>query len=156
MNNIIYMKPEALIGLLFAYTVMQEEMINSQKKVIELQQRIDSITPKPIVEKDEFWHIASGGVLSEEAAKSEDLAIVKKFKDWNVSFAQKNLKPYLNPQVYSETLNQMTRGLPARIAELESIAEIEQLAKASNKRVLQLDTDKATDQKESKKVAAAR
>ncbi len=156
MNQILYMKPEVLIGFLFAITIMQEELIQSQQQVIELQKRLDEVTPKPIVEKDEFWHIVSGGVLSEEAAKSEDVKIVRRFKDWNISFAQKHLKPYINPQVYNETLNQMTRGLPSRIAELETAAEIERLEKMGSKKVLKLDTNDAAEQAASNKVAAAR
>jgi hypothetical protein len=62
----------------------------------------------------------SNGIMSEEAANSDDLRLVRKFYDWNMAFAKKHIKPYVNQQVYSETVNQMTRGLPKRMAELET------------------------------------
>jgi len=153
MTQILYMKSEMLIAFLFYQTMLQQQLIETQQKVIELQQQIDDMTPKAIVEKDDFWHITSGGILSEEAANSEDVAIVRKFKDWNVTFAQKHIKPYVNPQVYSETLNQMTRGLPTRLAELETKAIID---KRSKKRVLKLDEISHSKDDGNGKLAAAR
>lgn len=147
-------KSEALIAFLFYQTSLQQQLIEAQQKVIELQQRIDSITPKAIVEKDEFWHIVSGGVMSEDAANSDDLETVKRFKTWNVKFAEKNIKPYVNPQVYNETLNQMTRGLPTRISQLETKAAMEKRFGTAS-RIIQVDNELRPDSKKDKPIAAA-
>jgi len=138
MTHILYVKSEMLIAFLFYQTMLQQQLIEAQQTIIELQQRVDDMSPKPVIEKDEFWHILSGGILSEDAAKSDDLKVVRAFKDWNVEFAQKHIKPYVNPQAYNEALNQMTRGLPTRIAELETKSVLSKLAK-SNSSVLKLD-----------------
>jgi len=123
----MYMKPEVLIAWLFYQTMMQQKLMDMQQqviamqqKVIVLQQQIDDMRPKAISEQEEFWHLVSKGIMSEEAANSDDLRLVRKFYDWNMAFANKHIKPYVNPQVYSETVNQMTRGLPKRMAELET------------------------------------
>ncbi len=63
--------------------------------------------------------------MSNDAANSCDPAVLRKFRQWNVDFARKNIKPYVNPKVYGETVNQMTRGLNERIAELEARGQIE-------------------------------
>jgi len=121
------MKPEVLFAWLFYQSMLQQQLMNMQQqvidmqqKVIALQQQIDEMRPKAVSEQDVFWHLTSNGVMSEDAAKSDDIHLVKKFQQWNVDFAKKHIKPYVNPQVYGEALNQMTRGLPTRIAELET------------------------------------
>ena len=90
---------------------LQQQLLEAQQTIIELQRRIDKMTPKVLPDEDVFWHLASGGVMSDEASNSDDVAVVRKFKQWNMDFARKNIKPYVNPQVYSECVNQMTRGL---------------------------------------------
>lgn len=138
MNQILYLKPEALFALLFYQTMLQQQLIEAQQKIIELQKRLDDLTPKNVPDEDVFWHIASGGVMSEEAATSEDLALVLKFKKWNETFAEKHIKPYVNPLVYGECLNQMTRGLNARITELETKGRKPKESK-TEKRILSLE-----------------
>ncbi|NDJ62278.1 MAG: hypothetical protein GYB67_14215 [Chloroflexi bacterium] len=104
---------------------MQQQLINSQQQVIELQRRIDAMTPKNAPDEELLWHLASGGIMSSEAANSLDPALVRKFQDWLVHFAEKHIKPYVNQKVYMECLSQMTRGLPERIAKLETKAWFE-------------------------------
>jgi hypothetical protein len=113
--------------------MLQQQLVESQRKIIELQQRIDEMMPKNAPDQEISWHIASNGIMSEEAASSEDIATVRKFKDWNVGFAQKHIKPYVNPQVYGECLNQMTRGLSTRIAELETRQRINKSLSSSKR-----------------------
>ena len=134
MRTPVYMRHELLILWMFYQAMLQQQltnmqqqmietqqkMIDMQQKVITLQQQIDEMRPKAISEQEVFWHLASNGVMSEDAAKSEDIRLVRKFHQWNVDFAKKHIKPYVNPQVYGEALNQMTRGLPTRMAELET------------------------------------
>jgi hypothetical protein len=127
MNTLLYMKPEILVAWLFYQSMLQQQLmavqqqlIETQQKVIALQQQIDDMRPKAISEKEEFWHLVSNGIMSDEAANSDDLRLVRKFRDWNMDFAKKHVKPYVNQQVYSEVVNQMTRGLSTRIAELET------------------------------------
>ena len=113
-------KKMSLEALLLQQIELQKQLIEAQQKVIELQAKIDEMTPKNAPDEELHWHIASGGMTSTAAAESENLETVKKFRDWNVSFAKKHIKPYVNPKVYGECLNQMTRGLSDRIAELET------------------------------------
>ena|SRR5437762_11962130 len=97
----------------------QQQLIESQKQVISLQRKLDKKTPKNPKDKDVFWHIASHGMMSVEAATSKDLATVRRFEEWNVRFTERHIKPYVSPKVFSECVNQMTRGLPEHIAALE-------------------------------------
>jgi uncharacterized protein (UPF0305 family) len=113
----------------------KQELIESQKKIIRLQDKVESMTPETPDDEKAFWHIASGGMLSTEAAKSDDLAVVERFKDWNIEFAKTYIKPYVNPKVYSECLNQMTRGLSERIAELKTKQEVDQSSSVKTKKV---------------------
>lgn len=117
-------KTDLLFACLFYHTVLQQQLIEAQQKIIELHNRIDKMTPKHASDDEIIWHVASNGMMSDEAANSDDLATVKRFRDWNVSFAKKHIKPYVNPTVYGECLNQMTRGLATRIAELESKEDV--------------------------------
>lgn len=133
MKTLLYMKPEVLIAWLFYQSMLQQQLMSAQQQLVEtqqqlvtaqqriigLQQQIDEMRPKPISEQKEFWHLVSG-TMSEDAAKSDDIRLVRRFRDWNMDFAEKHVKPYVNQQVYSEVVNQMTRGLSKRIAELES------------------------------------
>lgn len=106
--------------LLLQQIALQKQLIEAQQKIIALQEQVDRLTPKNAPDEEIHWHIASEGVSSVDAAASDDLQTVKRFRDWNVSFAKKFIKPYVNPKVYGECLNQMTRGLSTRIAELET------------------------------------
>lgn len=144
MDKILYMKSEALIALLFHQATLQQQLIESQQKIIELHQRIDQMTPKSVDEKEVHWHLASGGIMSEEAAASDDLTVVRRFKDWNIEFAKKYIKPHVTQQVFSETLNQMTRGLTTHIAELETKAAMDKRFKTGG-HVLKLDERDESD-----------
>ena len=99
---------------------LQQQIIDLQAQVIALQQQIDAMTPKNPPDSEVIWHIASGGMKSQEAAESTDAAVVRRFLKWNQEMAVKHIKPYVNPKVFMECLNQMTRGLPSRVAELET------------------------------------
>jgi hypothetical protein len=105
----------------------QQKLIATQKQVIKLQKRIDKLTPKNLKDEDIFWHIASGGIMSDEAANSSDITMLRGFESWLNNFAKKYIKPYVNPKVYSECVNQMTRGLPTRIADLQTRDDIRRL-----------------------------
>lgn len=98
---------------------LQQLLIEAQAKIIALQETVQAMTPPRVNEQDVFWHLVSG-VMSEQAAASDDLDLVRRFKDWNIRFAQTYLKPYVDPRIYSETLNQMTRGLSSHIAQLQT------------------------------------
>ncbi|MEP7290063.1 MAG: hypothetical protein ABI947_30310 [Chloroflexota bacterium] len=102
----------------------QQDLLKAQKQIISLQKQLNKQTPKNPRDKDIFWHLASDGLLSTEAANSGDLITLKQFYEWNVNFAKKYIRPYVNPKVYGECLNQMTRGLAARISALETQAEL--------------------------------
>lgn len=120
MGTTIYIKPDMLIALLFQQGVLQQQLIEMQHQVIKLQQHIDSMTPKNPPDEEVFWHISSDGLTSEAAAESDDLTLLKRFRDWNIAFAKHHIKPYVNPLVYGECMNQMTRGLATKIAMLET------------------------------------
>jgi hypothetical protein len=102
----------------------QRELLKAQKQIISLQKKLDKKVPKNPKDKDVFWHLVSDGLLSNETAKSGDLVTLKQFYDWLVKFAKKHIRPYVNPKVYGECLNQMTRGLGERISALETQEEL--------------------------------
>lgn len=107
----------------------QQKLIAAQEQIIALQKRLDAKAPKkPKSDKAAHWHIASGGVTSTEAANSKDLILLRKFVKWNEVFAGKYIKPYVDPTVYNECVIQMTRGLPEKIAALESKIELSVLS----------------------------
>ncbi len=120
MSKAWYFNPEMLFAFAFYQTCLQQQIIDLQRQVIELQQRIEKMTPANPPDEEVFWHVSSDGMLSDEAANSDDLATVRRFQKWNIEFAKKHIKPYVNSKVYGECLNQMTRGLPERIAKLET------------------------------------
>lgn len=120
MSKLYHLKPEVIIAFLFYQTMLQQQLIEAQRQIIELQKRIDEMTPANPPDKEIFWHIHSGGMFSDEAAASDDVDVLQRFMDWNVSFAREHIKPYVNPKVYGECLNQMTRGLSERIASLQA------------------------------------
>lgn len=102
----------------------QQELLKAQKQIISLHKKLDRKTPKNPKDKDVFWHLVSDGLLSTDAANSDDLVTLRQFYEWNVNFAKKHIRPYVNPKVYGECLNQMTRGLGQRIAELQTKEEL--------------------------------
>lgn len=81
------------------------------------------MTPKEPKDKDVIWHLHSEGLTSMEAANSKDLDTLRYFQNWIIAFANKHIKPYVHPKVYSECLNQMTRGLPERIAKQQTLKD---------------------------------
>lgn len=128
-TNLHYITTAVLLQWFIERMMLQQELIQTQQKLIALQQRIDNMTPKNAPDEELLWHIASGGIMSKEAAQSNDIKIVKKFLKFNQDLAKKHIKPYVNPKVYMECLQQMTRGLPERVAELESDAHYKQAEK---------------------------
>lgn len=98
----------------------QQQLINAQREIISLQKKLDKQKPKKAKDAEVIWHIASGGVSSMSAATSNDLDTVRAFMAFNTSLAEKHIKPYVDPTVYMECHNQMTRGLPERMAALQT------------------------------------
>lgn len=155
MMKLNYITTQALLKILLNQAVLQEQLYEAQQRVIELQERlneaqqevinlhkrVNASTPPTPRDGDVFWHIASNGVLSVEAAASDDLAQVTEFLEWNLRFAEVHIKPYVNPLVFSETVNQMTRGLPERIAELETRQYIQKKAAAKTRRSRKKQSD---------------
>ncbi len=121
----------------------QRQLIETQKQLVAAQKKMDKMTPKMPRSKDVFWHIASGGMMSEEAANSDDLATVRKFSNWIVAFAEKHIKPYVHQKVFIECSHQMLRGTAERIAELQT--EID-LTTPPPRRLLAPPSDEATKQ----------
>jgi hypothetical protein len=129
MKNLHYITTAILLQWFIERIALQQQLIETQQQVIALQQRIDQMTPKNAPDEEILWHIASGGIMSKEAALSEDVRVVKKFLKWNQDMAKKNIKPYVNPKVYMECLQQMTRGLPERVALLETRHQMKDIEK---------------------------
>lgn len=120
MTDVIFLNAKTLLSMTLQQAALQQQIIEAQQKIIELQQQVAALTPKDPTDKEAFWHVHSGGVMSDEAANSTDVEMVKKFQKWNTDFAKKYIKPYVSHKVYGECLNQMTRGLSQRISELEA------------------------------------
>jgi hypothetical protein len=136
MKNLRWMTTQAVLALYINQMVLQQQLadaqqqlVEAQQKIIALQQQVLDMTPKNAPDEDIHWHIYSKGVMSSQAANSDNLDEVRRFRDWNVQFAKKYIKPYVNPTVFSECLNQMTRGLAERIADLTSDHEMQALIK---------------------------
>jgi hypothetical protein len=119
MRNVQFITTQMLINLLLQQMVLMQKLSEAQEKIIHLQDYIADKTPETPADEDVFWHVYSKGIMSTEAAESSDVALLRRFLAWNLNFAEKYLQPYVDPLVYSEAVNQMTRGLPERIAELE-------------------------------------
>lgn len=128
MKNIHYITTKMLLSWLLERMTLQQQLIEAMETVIVLQKRIDNISPKDVPDEEVFWHLASG-IMSKEAAQSDDLKTVRKFLNWNLSFAKKHIKPYVNAKVYIECSNQMTRGLVERVSELENRAYLDDMNK---------------------------
>lgn len=122
MKNVHFITTKALLTMYFQQISLQAQLLEAQQKVIELQARIDEMTPPNPPDDEVYWHISSG-MLSTEAANSNNIVTLKKFRQWNINFANRNILPYVSPKVYGECLNQMTRGLSEKIATLETKAD---------------------------------
>lgn len=101
----------------------QQQLIKTQQELIKAHRRIDKMTPKEPKDKDAIWHLNDKGLTSMEAANSKDLETLRYFQEWIIEFANKYIKPFVHPKVYSECLNQMTRGLPERIARQQTLMD---------------------------------
>lgn len=88
MSDLLFLNSKALVAMTLQQCALQQQLIEAQQKIIELQQKIDAMTPKDPPDEVAFWHVHSGGIMSDEAASSDDLALVRKFEKWNVSFAK--------------------------------------------------------------------
>ena len=123
-----------MLGVVMNQLILQQELIEAQRQlaaaqreVLRLERALKKKSPKNPPDKQTFWHLASG-MFSTEAANSDDLKTVEQFSQWLELFARKNIKPYVNPKVYGECLNQMRRGIPERLAELETREEFRAMA----------------------------
>ena len=112
-----------VIGYLVAENAAQCKLIETQQKVIELQEQVRAMTPT-LPDEDVQWHTYSGGLISEESAKSKDPEMVREFYNWILAFGKKYVQPFVSPKVYMEVMNQMTRGLTGRLAEIETVEKL--------------------------------
>lgn len=133
----LYMTTTAMFAMLFQQMALQQqlieaqqqladtrkEVVKAQRQTIALQKKLDKRTPKTPDDEEVFWHLA-GGMMSLDAANSNDLATLRKFEAWLVDFGRAQIKPYVHHKAYTECSNQMTRGLTERIAELQTLEEL--------------------------------
>ncbi len=126
MKDMHYISSAGMVTILLQQLAMQQQLIETQQKLIEVQKqnaalerKINSLTPKTPKDASVFWHLNSDGVSSEEAARSNDLITVTQFYEWVRNFGKKYIRPYVNPKVYTECMNQMTRGLAHHMTVLE-------------------------------------
>lgn len=94
------------------------------ERLVQAYKQLEAVKPVIPADKDCFWHVATG-TLSIDAANSDDLELLLTFQRWLNDFAYTYIKPYVASNVYAEILNQMSRGLPERIALLKTQKEIE-------------------------------
>lgn len=134
MKNLHFITTKAVLGLYMNQIALQQQLaeaqrqlVEAQQKIIALQQQVIDMTPKNAPDEDIKWHIYSRGVMSSEAANSDDLEQVQRFSEWITDFAKKHIKPYVNPAVYGECHNQMTRGLAERLAELTTARDMQKI-----------------------------
>ncbi|MDX1991951.1 MAG: hypothetical protein SF029_06165 [bacterium] len=118
-----------LVGLLISQNQqmkhvveLQRQLIAAQQEALAQQKKLAHLTP-PTPEEDAHWHLVSGGVMSEDAAKSNDLETVTTFYQWLLAFGKKYVQPYVHPKVYGEIINQMTRGVTSHMAALQVEAD---------------------------------
>jgi len=97
---------------------LQQELLESQKEIIKLKDELTEKLPKE-PEKNMRWHISSG-MTSEDVMNSDDKRIIEAYKNWIVEFAKKYLKPYVHRDVYSEATSPMLRGIPTRLARMDT------------------------------------
>lgn len=134
MTNLHFVTSKTLLTIYMQQMMVQQQLIDAQQKIIELQEQVDALTPKNPPDTEVFWHIKSKGVLSTDAANSDDINVVRSFRDWNLKLAKDHIRPYVSPKVYGETVNQMTRGLAERLACLETQSDLNQSPKKPKKR----------------------
>jgi len=149
MTEMYYLNGATVNSLMLEKMALQQELIETQQKLIEaqhqavkaqkqalsLQRRLNKTIPKNPKDEDVFWHIASNGIRSLEAAQSDDLSEVQALGNWIDKFGAKYVKPYISPKVYIEVHNQMSRGLPERIAALRTKAELESRNNGHTKKI---------------------
>lgn len=130
MKDMYYLSGTTIMTMLLQQIACQQQLIEAQQQIIEsqrenakIQRKLDKMKPSTPKDKDIFWHLVSDGLSSHEAATCDDLITVLQFDEWINKFGAKHIKPYVNPKVYNECLNQMSRGLPQRIAQLRTQKE---------------------------------
>lgn len=137
-----YVTKDSLVALYLQQLMLQSQLVEAQQQIIELQKRLDASKPETPSDDEVIWHVASGGKLSHQTAESDDLEVVQEFLLWNLGLANKYVKPYVSPKVFAEVVNQMTRGLPERIAYLKTRKELfahkEETAQKGKDRIIQL------------------
>ncbi len=140
MSNLNYISKNALMRIFLYQMTLQAQLLEAQQEIIDLQKQLLALKPDTPDDKEVFWHVKSNGQLSIDAAESDRLEVVQAFLDWNISLANEHVKPYVNPKVYGEVLNQMTRGLPEKISDLKTEKEIKDFTSSSNngERIIQL------------------
>lgn len=107
-----------MIGLLISQSQQQQTIIEAQKQIIQLQQKIQAMTP-PQPEFEEVSFHMQKGMGEEEAAESDSIAVLEDYIKWIQDFTRKYVRPYVNQRVYQEVSGHMMRGLIERISELE-------------------------------------
>jgi hypothetical protein len=107
-----------MIGLLMNETRNHQEVIEMQKQIIQLQQKIQEMTP-PQPEMEEVSFHMQKGMMEDEAANSDSIAVLEDYIQWVLDFTRKYVRPYVNQRVYQEVSGHMMRGLSDRITELE-------------------------------------
>lgn len=119
----------AVMGLMVGRLESQSEIIRLQAEVIRLQQQVQQMTPSTPAD-EEMYHIAQGHTSS-EITESNDLDELNAYLQWVYNFARKHLTPYVNPKARMEILSHMTRGIPGRIARLQTQQDFAALADKS-------------------------
>jgi hypothetical protein len=143
MTDAYLIPTKMLLALYTQQMTLQAQLIDAQREIIALQEKIIQSKPETPPDDEVFWHLASDGVLSTEAAQSDDVDVVKKLMEWNYSLAEKHVKPHVDPKVYIEVVNQMTRGLSNRVSALQTTQEAQPQSVTSetpqtDKRMIQL------------------
>ncbi len=106
-----------------ATNTTEQQLLEAQQEIIRLQRELLTLkAPQP--DDDVHWHLTSGGELAEAILAGDDLEKLQKLRDWVFSFGKKYIKPYVHPEAYAEVIAHMMRGIPERLAELETLAEI--------------------------------
>lgn len=134
MTNTYVVNTKMLLAVYMQQMTLQMQLIEAQNEIIELQSKLDETKPETPKDEEVFWHISSKGILSKEVTNSQDLKLVEKFLEWNYKLAENHVKPYINPKVYTEVVNQMTRGLSEQVATLKTQKEVEVKAKKEKKK----------------------
>lgn len=118
-----------LIGLLISQNEKANELVEAQRKIIELQQKVQDMTPPQPTDMEVHYHLQTG-MFSEDAADSNSVPVVEAYQRWVMAFAVKFIKPYVNQKVFQEVTTHMTRGLISHISDLERQQMAARLGKA--------------------------